>query len=157
MFSSTICVLEKICGMVKRKVKAIQEKDLSSGNGEVYMPSALAGKYVHSARSWGWQYVFPARNLSTDPRSGAVRSHHVDPSVINKAIKVAVRKTGLNKRISAHTFRHSFATHLLQRGNDIRTIQVLLGHKDVATTMVYTHVLEQGGHAVLSPLDDLDV
>jgi len=106
---------------------------------------------------WSWQYVFPARNLATDPRSGKIRRHHVDPSVINKAIKVAVGKAGLTKRISSHTFRHSFATHLLQRGTDIRTIQALLGHKDVATTMIYTHVLQQGGRGVLSPLDDLDI
>jgi len=139
------------------RVKLIHKQDLDQGYGEVYMPNALARKYPNAAKEWNWQYVFPARNLAIDPRGGKVRRHHVDPSVINKAIKITVRKTGLTKRISAHTFRHSFATHLLQRGTNIRTIQALLGHKDVATTMIYTHVLQQGGQDVLSPLDDLDI
>jgi len=139
------------------KVRVIHNRDLDQGYGEVYMPNALARKYPNAPKEWNWQYVFPARNISVDPRGGKVRRHHVDPSVVNKAIKAAVHKAGLTKRISAHTFRHSFATHLLQRGTDIRTIQALLGHKDVATTMIYTHVLQQGGQGVLSPLDDLDI
>lgn len=138
-----------------RKVKILHDKDVSNGFGSVYLPYALARKYKNADKEWQWQYVFPSRNLSTDPRSGVVRRHHVDPSVVNKAIRSAVRKAGVQKRISAHTFRHSFATHLLQRGTDIRTIQALLGHKDVSTTMMYTHVLQQGGHGVTSPLDDL--
>jgi integron integrase len=138
-------------------VKTRHQQDLAQGHGEVYLPHALARKYPHTATEWGWQYVFPARNLSVDPRAGITRRHHVDPSVINKAIKLAVRHAGLTKTISAHTFRHSFATHLLQRGTDIRTIQHLLGHNDVATTMIYTHILQLGGQGVPSPLDDLGV
>jgi site-specific recombinase XerD len=130
---------------------------LLQGHGEVYLPHALARKAPQTAKEWGWQYIFPARHISADPRAGIARRHHVDPSVINKAIKVAVRRAGLTKQISAHTFRHSFATHLLQRGTDIRTIQQLLGHHDVATTMIYTHILQQGGQGVPSPLDDLGV
>ena len=137
------------------KVGIIHQQDLSQGLGEVYLPYALARKYKNAGKEWGWQYIFPSRRISTDPRSKIVRRHHVDPSVVNKAIKIAARKLGFNKQISAHTFRHSFATHLLERGTDIRTIQALMGHKDVSTTMIYTHVLQQGGHGVLSPLDDL--
>jgi integron integrase len=139
------------------RTKTLHQQDLARDAGEVFLPHALARKYPHAGKEWGWQYVFQARDLSTDPRGGAIRRHHVDPSVINKAIKAAVRRLGLTKRISAHTFRHSFATHLLQRGTDIRTIQALLGHSDVATTMIYTHILQQGGHGVPSPLDDLGV
>ncbi len=139
------------------RVKTLHQQDLAQGHGDVYLPHALARKYPNVAKEWGWQYVFPARNISVDPRSGITRRHHVDPSVINKAIKAAVHGAGLTKHISAHTFRHSFATHLLQRGTDIRTIQQLLGHNDVATTMIYTHILQQGGQGVPSPLDDLGV
>jgi integron integrase len=138
------------------KVEATHQNDLKNGYGEVYLPHALARKYPNAAKDWGWQYVFPAGNLSKDPRSESVRRHHIDPSVINKAIKAAARNAGLVKKVSAHTMRHSFATHLLQRGNDIRTIQALLGHNDVVTTMIYTHALQQGGHGVPSPLDDLE-
>jgi len=138
-------------------VKTLHQQDLAQGHGEVYLPHALARKHPNAAKEWGWQYVFPARNLSVDPRAGITRRHHVDPSVINKAIKVAVRRAGLTKQISAHTVRHSFATPLLQRGTDIRTIQQLLGHSNVTTTMIYTHILQQGDQGVPSPLDELGV
>ena len=137
------------------KVEMIHEKDLAKGYGTVYLPYALVRKYPNAEREWNWQFVFPGRGLSKDPRSEVIRRHNVDPSVINKAIKKDVRQTNITKKVSAHTFRHSFATHLLQRGTDIRTIQSLLGHKDLETTIIYTHVLKQGGEGVVSPLDDL--
>ena len=137
------------------KVKILHDQDLSHGFGEVYLPYALARKYTNANMEWNWQYVFPSKNLSKDPLTGKTRRHHIDPSVVNKAIKVAAGKVGLKKRITSHSFRHSFATHLLERGTDIRTIQALLGHNDVSTTMIYTHILQQGGHGVASPLDDL--
>lgn len=133
----------------------IHDKDLADGYGAVYLPYALAIEYPNAEKTWGWQYVFPARSLSVDPRSGITRRHHIDQSLINKAIRAAVTKLGMTKRVSAHTFRHSFATHFLQRGTDIRTIQALLGHSDLETTMIYSHVLNQGGQGVVSPLDDL--
>jgi len=139
------------------KVREIHERDLADGLGEVYLPFALDRRFPNAATEWRWQYVFPAASRAVDPRSdsGKVRRHHVDQSVINKAIKRAINLLGMDKRVSAHTFRHSFATHLLERGTDIRTIQALLGHKDVQTTMIYTHVLKQGAQGVPSPLDDL--
>ena len=139
------------------RVKVVHGKDLAEGYGQVYLSNALARKYPYADKDWRWQYVFPAGHRSTDPRSGQTRRHHLDPSPINKAIARAIRQTGIDKRVSAHTFRHSFATHLLQRGTDIRTIQALLGHAHVSTAMIYTHVLQQGGHGVTSPLDDLAI
>ena len=111
----------------------------------MYLPHALERTYPPTATEWGWQYVFPARDVAVDPRAGVTRRHHVDPRVINQAITVAVRRAGLTKAISAHPFRHAFATHLLQRGTERRTSQPLLGHTDVATTMISTHVVQQGG------------
>jgi len=143
-----------LCNYLDR-VKTIHTQDLAAGYGTVYLPYALARKYPNAEKEWNWQYVFPSSKLSTDPRSGRIQRHHIDQSVINKAIKQAVQTLGITKKVSAHTFRHSFATHLLQRGTDIRTIQSLLGHKDLETTMIYTHVLKQGGEGVMSPLDDL--
>src|SRR5262245_33616949 len=139
------------------RVKMLHQQDVAQGHGAVYLPHALVRKSPHAATEWGWQYVFPARDVSVDPRAGVTRRHHVDPSVINKAIKASMRRAGLTKNVSAHTFRHSFATHLLQRGTDIRTIQQLLGHNDLKTTMIYTHILQQGAQGVPSPLDDLGV
>ncbi len=137
------------------RVKLTHEEDLRAGQGEVYLPDALERKYPKAAKEWNWQYVFPARGFSTDPRSGVVRRHHVDEATINKAIKAAAARVGITKRVSSHTFRHSFATHALQRGADIRTVQELLGHNDVSTTMIYTHVLRVGGAGMKSPLDCL--
>ncbi len=137
------------------RVQLLHKEDLAQGYGAVYLPGALDRKYPAAARDWKWQYVFPARNLSTDPRSRIVRRHHLDETTLNKAIKAAAARLGLTKRVSSHTFRHSFATHLLQNGSDIRTIQELLGHNDVSTTMIYTHVLKQGGGGTPSPLDRL--
>jgi integrase len=175
------------------KVRLIHLEDLRQGFGAVYLPGALERKFPRAAREWGWQYVFPARNLSVDPRSLSVGSrgrsvlpaapphpalsprgregvrfvgstksrppgfnlkrHHVDEGTVHHAIKAAVARVRIAKRVSSHTFRHSFATHTLQAGADIRTIQALLGHSDVSTTMIYTHVLQQGGCGIKSPLD----
>ena len=134
-------------------IKHQHQQDLDQGYGQVYLPYALERKYANADRDWIWQYVFTASNRSEDPQSGIVHRHHLDPSIIQKAIKVAVRQVGIAKKASCHTLRHSFATHLLENGYDIRTVQELLGHKDVKTTMVYTHVVNRNGLGVRSPLD----
>jgi integron integrase len=135
------------------RIKMIHKRDIENGLGEVYLPFALARKYPNAARQWGWQYVFPSERISEDPRSGKIRRHHINESGLQRAVQKAARTAGFAKPISPHTFRHSFATHLLEGGYDIRTVQELLGHKDVSTTMIYTHVLNKGGKAVRSPLD----
>lgn len=132
---------------------ALHEKDLVAGYGAVWVPFALARKYPPAARDWGWQYVFPAEERSRDPRSGAIRRHHLSDQAFQRAMRQAVRDAGVVKPATPHTLRHSFATHLLESGYDIRTVQELLGHADVSTTMVYTHVLNRGGRGVVSPLD----
>ncbi|MHB1618684.1 MAG: integron integrase [Sulfuricella sp.] len=137
------------------RVRALHEEDVTEGYGAVYLPYALEKKYPNAAKEWGWQYVFPARSLSVDPRSGVTRRHHVDEKSLQRAVKRAAQQAGIAKPATPHTLRHSFATHLLQSGYDIRTVQELLGHKDVQTTMIYTHVLNRGGRGVQSPLDIL--
>jgi integron integrase len=136
-------------------VRALHQRDLADGFGSVWMPHALGRKYPNAARELRWQYVFPADTLSVDPRGGVTRRHHLGPEVVQRAIRTAAFAAGIHKRATPHTFRHSFATHLLLSGSDIRTVQELLGHADVGTTMIYTHVLNTPGLAVVSPGDTL--
>ena len=135
------------------RVREVHRQDLAAGLGAVWLPHALARKYPSAPKETGWQYVFFASRHSVDPRSGATRRHHIDEKSLQRAVRQAVRDAGIEKPASCHTFRHSFATHLLEAGYDIRTIQALLGHKDVKTTMIYTHVADCGGAGVRSPLD----
>ncbi len=135
------------------RVQLLHQADVRRGYGSVYLPYALERKYSNAAQDWAWQYVFPSDRFSTDPRSGLTRRHHADPQAVQRALRDALRSAGIAKHATPHTLRHSFATHLLDDGYDIRTVQELLGHKDVSTTMIYTHVLNKGGRAVKSPLD----
>jgi integron integrase len=136
-----------------KRVKLLHEADLKDGFGRVYLPFAIERKYPNADAQWGWQYVFPSKTRSTDPRSGKIRRHHVHENAVQKSVKEAVHLAGLKRPASCHTFRHSFATHLLESGYDIRTVQELLGHASVTTTMIYTHVLNKPGVSVRSPLD----
>jgi len=146
------CLIERLKQHLQG-AKRLHQLDLEAGYGSIYLPFARDRKYPNADRDWIWQFVFPSFGLSRDPRSGLVRRHHLHETGVQRAVKRATRAAGIEKRVRCHTFRHSFATHLLEDGYDIRTVQELLGHKDVKTTMIYTHVLNCGGRGVRSPLD----
>lgn len=147
---------DSLCAALETQVHFVEQlhrRDLLAGCGEVYLPEALARKYPHAARETKWQYLFPARGTAPDPVTGVIRRHHVHPSWIRKNVRKATDDAGILKHVTCHTFRHSFATRLLEKGYDLRTIQELLGHSDISTTEIYTHVLNKGGRGVISPID----